>query len=202
LTDPLLRDSSHFNWTIVPLFVIVVYFYFRQAELRNYSRILAALALWGMDWFNEIWNGLVNHFAGAPVWGIAHDTSWLILIGLNIEIVLMFAVLGLACTLLLPEDRNLKIAGINNRLIFACLNSVLCVLVEITLNHFGMLTWAWPWWNATHPWLIFLIGYMPFFVAAYWVYDMPDLRRQLITVGTILGIDVVALSICLWMGLV
>lgn len=196
-----LRDPSHFSWTIVPLFVIVVYLFFRQAELGNWSRILAALALWGMDWFNEIWNALVYHFSGfAPVWGIGHESSWLILIGLNVEIVLMFAVLGLACTLLLPADKNLKILGINNRLFFACLNSLLCVFVELALNHFGMLTWMWPWWNATHPYLIFLIGYLPFFLVAYAVYDMPSRRNQIATVGTILGIDAVALAVFLALG--
>ena len=196
----MLRDTTHFSWTIVPLFVIVIYLFFRQAEMRNWSRILAALALWGMDWFNEIWNALVNHFTGKPVWGIAHDSSWLILIGLNIEIVLMFAVMGLACTLLLPADKHLRIAGLNNRLVFACVNSALCVLVEIALNHFGMLTWAWPWWNARQPWLIFLIGYLPFFLVAYAVYDLQSLRRQIATVGTILGLDTLALAIFLSLG--
>jgi hypothetical protein len=190
----MLRDPSHFSWTIVPLFVIIVYLYFRQAEMQNWSRILAALGLWGMDWFNEICNALVLHFSGkAPVWGIGHDSSWLILAGLNIEIVLMFAVLGLASTLLLPADKQLKIGGINNRLVFAAANSLLCVLVELVLNRFGMLLWAWPWWNATHPWLIFLIGYLPFFLVAYWIFDMPSRRAQLVTVGGILGFDAAAL---------
>ncbi|HVA28783.1 MAG TPA: hypothetical protein VNF68_11420 [Candidatus Baltobacteraceae bacterium] len=39
-----LRDPAHFSWTIVPLFVIVVYLYFRQAEMNNWARILAAVA--------------------------------------------------------------------------------------------------------------------------------------------------------------
>lgn len=198
----MLRDTSHFSWTMVPLFVIVVYFYFRQAEQQHWARIFAALAFWGMDWINEIANGLVDHFTGKPVWGIAHESSWLILIGLTIEITLMFAVLGLASTLLLPADKHARIAGVNNRLVLAVANSILCVMVEIALNHFGMLTWAWPWWNATHPLPIFLFGYMPFFLVAYWVYDMPDIRQQLKAVGAILSIDAVALSICLWMGLV
>ncbi len=196
-----LRDPTHFSWTIVPMFVIVVYLYFRQAEMGNWSRILAALALWGMDWFNEIWNALVLHFSGrAPVWGIGHESSWLILAGLNIEIVLMFAVLGLASTLLLPADRHLKILGVNNRLFFACLNSLLCVGVELVLNRFGMLLWAWPWWNASAPWLIFLIGYLPFFLVAYAVYDMKSRRGQIATVAAILGFDAVALAAFLLLG--
>jgi len=196
-----LRDTAHFSWTIVPLFVLVVYLYFRQAEMGNWSRILAALALWGMDWFNEIWNALVLHFSRyAPVWGIGHESSWLILVGLNIEIVLMFAVLGLASTLLLPQDKRLKILGVNNRLFFACLNSLLCVVVELALNRFGMLIWQWPWWNATAPWLIFLIGYLPFFLVAYAVYDMESRRRQIATVAAILGFDAVAFATFLSLG--
>lgn len=196
-----LRDPSHFSWTIVPLFVIVVYLYFRQAELGNWSRILAALALWAMDWINEILNALVYHFTGyAPVWGIGHESSWLILIGINVEITLMFLVLGLASTLLLPADKNLRILGINNRLFFAGANSVLCVLVELVLNRFGMLVWRWPWWNATHPWLIFLLGYLPFFLVAYAVYDMASRRRQIATVGALLAIDAIAFAAFLSLG--
>lgn len=195
-----LRDPSHFSWTLVPLFVVVVYLYFRQAEMGNVSRILAALALWGMDWFNEIWNALVYRFTGNPVWGIGHESSWLILIGLNIEIVLMFAVLGLVSTLLLPADKTVKILGVNNRLFFACLNSLLCVGVELVLHRFGMLIWHWWWWDATAPWLIFLIGYLPFFLVAYWVYDMPTRKQQITTVATILGIDTIALAVFLSLG--
>lgn len=196
-----LRDPSHFSWTIVPLFVIVVYLYFRQAELGNWSRILAALALWGMDWVNEILNALVYRFTGyAPVWGIGHESSWLILIGINVEITLMFLVMGLAATTLLPADKSLRILGMSNRLFFACANSVICVLVELVLNRFGMLVWRWPWWNATHPWLIFLLGYLPFFLVAYAVYDMQSRRRQIATVGAILGIDAIALAVFLSSG--
>lgn len=181
--------------------MIVVYLYFRQAELGNWSRILAALALWGMDWINEILNALVLRFTGyAPVWGIGHESSWLILIGINVEITLMFLVMGLAATTLLPADKGLRVFGINNRLFFACANSVICVLVELVLNHFGMLIWRWPWWNATHPWLIFLLGYLPFFLVAYAVYDMESRRRQMATVAAILGVDAIALATFISLG--
>lgn len=197
----LLRDTSHFGWYIVPMFVFVIYAYFREVEHRNWSRVLAALAFWGMDWFNEIWNALVLHFSQfAPVWGTAHESSWLILIGLNVEITLNFAIMGLAATMALPLDKNLKIAGISNRLWFAAGNSVLCVLVEIALNHFGMLTWDWPWWNASHPLGIFLLGYLPFFLVCFWVYDMECRQRQIYTVAGILGFDALLMAILIPMG--
>jgi hypothetical protein len=40
------------------------------------------------------------------------DTAYLILIGLNIEIRFMFAIMGVAATLALPEDRKIKILGV------------------------------------------------------------------------------------------
>ncbi|MEA3440237.1 MAG: hypothetical protein U9R58_08140 [Chloroflexota bacterium] len=41
--------------------------------------------------------------------------------------------------------------------------------------------------------MIFLIGYLPFFLVSFWVYDMPTLRQKAITVGVIFSIDIIAL---------
>ncbi len=66
----ILRDGSQFQWYVIPLFALVVYVYAVEIERQNWSLVFAGLAFWGMDWFNEIWNGLVFHFTGhAPVWG-------------------------------------------------------------------------------------------------------------------------------------
>lgn len=35
------------------------------------------------------------------------------------------------------------------------------------------------------PYLIWLIGYLPFFVVAYWVHDMTSVRRQAAVTGTL-----------------
>lgn len=188
-----LRDASHFSWQMIPLLLIVLYAYAREADQGNWSRVLAALAFWGMDWFNEICNGLVFHFSQyAPVWGIGHPSSLLIFMGLNLEISFNFAIMGLVATMLLPKQRDMRVAGVNNRVVFALVNSLLCVLVELALHHFGMLVWEWPWWNETHPLPIFLLGYLPFFLVAYWVYDMPSRTRQIGVAATILAIDLVA----------
>ncbi|AAB89929.1 hypothetical protein [Archaeoglobus fulgidus] len=45
------------------------------------------------------------------------------------------------------------------------------------------------------PVLIFLIGYLPFFLAAYWIYDMESVRKQAITAGAILSFDAAMLAI-------
>ena len=90
----ILRDPNQFNWYVISLLAFTFYVYTIEIEKKNWSIVLAGLAFWGMDWFNEIWNSLVFHFTGyAPVWGApGGNTAFLILIGLNIEIMFMFSV--------------------------------------------------------------------------------------------------------------
>jgi len=45
------------------------------------------------------------------------------------------------------------------------------------------------------PFLIWLVGYMPFFVVAYWVHDMGSLRRQIAVVGGLAAVVLVSLGI-------
>jgi len=196
----ILRDGSQFQWYVIPLFALVVYVYAVEIERQNWSLVFAGLAFWGMDWFNEIWNGLVFHFTGyAPVWGTPGDTAYEILIGLNIEITFMFAIAGIAFAKMLPPDKRLKILGIPNRLVFAVVGAVFCVFVEVLLNAVGALTWEYPWWSARAPWLIFLFGYLTFFLVSFWVFGMDSVKKKAIVVGTILGVDIVALI--LFMGI-
>jgi hypothetical protein len=179
---------------VIPLFALVVYVYAVEVERRNWSLLFAGLAFWGMDWFNEIWNSLVLHLTGhAPVWGAPGDTAFLIFVGLNIEICFMFAIAGIAFGKMLPPDPGLKILGVPNRLAIAVAGSAFCVVVEIWLNSIGALTWDYTWWNVGAPWLIFLVGYLPFFLVSFWVHDMPTLRAKAKTVGVIYGVDLAAL---------
>ena len=190
----ILRNPGTFQWYVITLFALIVYVYAVEVERRNWSLVFAGLAFWGMDWFNEIWNGLVFHFTNyAPVWGAPGKTAFLLLIGLNIEICFMFAIAGVAFSKMLPADKKLKVFGIPNRWLFAILGSIFCLIVELLLNATGALTWDYTWWNISAPWLIFLIGYLPFFLVSFWVFDMPTLRQKAITVGSILGFDVICL---------
>jgi hypothetical protein len=192
----ILRDGSLFQWYVIPLFALVVYVYANEVERRNWSLVFAGLAFWGMDWFNEIWNGLVFHFTQyAPVWGAPGSTAYLILIGLNIEICFMFAIAGIAFSKMLPKDKKMKLLGIPNRLLFAVVGAAFCVFVEYLLNAVGALTWEYPWWNAGVPWLIFLVGYLYFFLVSFWVFDMESVKNKMITVGAILGFDVICLVV-------
>ena len=194
----ILRDGSLFQWYIIPLFALTVYVYAAEVERQNWSLVFAGLAFWGMDWFNEIWNGLVFHFTQyAPVWGAPGKTAFLILIGLNIEICFMFAVAGIAFAKMLPAKKRLKIFGVPNRLFFAVTGSIFCVIVEILLNAVNALTWDYSWWRTSAPWLIFPIGYLPFFLVSFWVFDMKGFRKKITTVGVIYAVDIISLILFL-----
>ena len=190
----ILRDTSLFQWYVIPLFALVVYVYSVEIERRNWNLVFAGLAFWGMDWINEIWNSLVLHFSGyAPMWGAPADTALLLLVGLNIEIMFMFSIAGIAFGKMLPPDPKQKILGLPNRIFFAITNSAFCVIVEIWLNHIGALTWDWRYWSATSPIPIFLFGYLHFFLISYWVHDMKTVRAKAITVGIIFGVAIFGL---------
>ncbi len=187
-----------FKWYLIPLFAIIVYMYAVEIEKQNWNRVFAGLAFWGMDWFNEIWNALVLHFTQeSAVWTCSGETGFLILVGLNIEITMMFAMAGIAFTKMLPEDKDWKIPVINlpNRWFFIVGNAIFCVIVEIILNQAGALIWHYPFWEATlfGSILIVLIGYMPFMAVSFWVFDMKERKNQLITLGVIYIIDISAL---------
>lgn len=192
----ILRDGSLFQWYIIPLFALVVYVYAVEVERRNWNLVLAGLAFWGMDWFNETWNGLVFHFTRyAPVWAAPGKTAFLILIGLNIEICFMFAIAGIVFAKMLPADKKTKILGVPNRFFFAVTGSIFCVFVEYLLNQVGALTWDYTWWNRDAPWLIFLLGYLPFFLVSFYVFDMESLKGKIRIVSAIYIFDILCLAV-------
>jgi hypothetical protein len=188
----ILRDTHQFQWYVIPIFVIVVYIYASEVYRREWSIVLAGIAFWGMDLFNEIWNGLVFHFTQySACWTTPGKTAFLIFIGLNIEITMMFAILGICFVKILPKDKTRKILGIPNRWFFVVINSVVCVFIEVLLNLADALIWEYRWWNIPHVWLIILLGYMPFMIVSFWVYDMHKIRNKIATVSTILAVDAV-----------
>ncbi len=190
------QGSQTFQWYVIPLLAFIFYVYTVEVEKRNWNLVLAGLAFWGMDWFNEIWNALVLHFTGyAPVWGAPGRTAFLILAGLNIEIMFMFAVSGVIWTKMLLPRKEDKILGLPNRWFVAAAGSAFCVFVEYLLNSAGALTWEYPWWNRGAPWLIFLFGYLTFFIVAFWVFDMKSMKSKLLAVCSLWALDVLALAV-------
>lgn len=189
----LLRDADQFKWYVIPLLLLVIYVYSVEVERRNWNVLFAGLALWGMDWFNEIWNALVFHVTErAPVWAASAPTAYQILIGLNIEICFMFAIMGIAAAKMLPPKET-RIFGLPNRPVLIAANSAAAVGVEVLLNKAGVLTWDWSWWQPGFPFLIWIIGYVPFFAACFYVHDLVGVRRKAIVVGAIFAIDALAL---------
>ena len=191
-----LRVGSNFQWYVIPLLSFVFYVYAVEFERKNWNLVFAGLAFWGMDWFNEIWNSLVFHFTNyAPLWCAPGDTAYLILIGLNIEIMFMFAVAGIIWAKFLLPDKKAKILGINNRIFIAVAGSIFSVVVELLLNAVDALTWDYSWWSATSPVPIVLFGYLHFFLVAFWVHDMESILKKAITVGSIFAFDAAAILV-------
>ena len=92
------HPSLTMHWYTVPIFLVLFYILGKETHDKHYQVLAGGVALWGMDLFNEIWNSMVCFISGyAPVWGTpmgVGDTSFLILIGYNIEISMMFLMMG------------------------------------------------------------------------------------------------------------
>jgi hypothetical protein len=184
--ERLLRAPGHFNWSTVTLLALVVYVYAVEVERANWSAVLAGLAFWLMDWFNEIVNALVLHFNGhAPLWTVTGNSSYVILIGLTIEISLFFAINGVIFVKLLPADRGVRILGLPNRWAIALGLSLVSVGVELLLHALGVFHWYYWWWNVASFPVIVVLGYLTFYVVAFIVYDCPRRSRQLAIVGAL-----------------
>jgi hypothetical protein len=197
----ILRDGSQFQWYVIPLLAIVFYIYTDEIQNRNWSVVLAGLAFWGADWINEILNSIFFHINGrAPLWGAPGATAFLILIGLNIEIMFMFSIAGVVWSKMLLPDKKTKILGLPNRWFIAIAGSAFCVFVEMLLNNVDALTWDWAYWDTNTPWLIFIFGYLWFFVVAFWVHDMETIKKKLTAVGILWGIAI-ALALIFGVGL-
>lgn len=172
----MLRDPSTFQWSTIPLLGFAIYVYAVEIERRNWSLVLAGLAFWLMDWVNEIANALVLHFTDyAPIWTATGHTSFQILVGLNIEISLLFFIAGIAFCKQLPTDPAARVLGVPNRWVMVFGFSLFSVLVEILLNRTGYFSWAYWWWNFPNIPLIVIFGYGTFYAIAAWVFDLPKI---------------------------
>jgi hypothetical protein len=194
--EHMLRAPGLLDWSTVTLLALAVYVYAVEVERANWSVVLAGLAFWLMDWANEIVNALVLHFTGrAALWTVTGHTSFLILIGLTVEISLFFAINGIVFAKLLPADRGSRVLGLTNRWALALGLSVVSVGVELLLVADGVFHWYWWWWNvATFP-VIVVFGYLTFYVVAFWVHDMRDRSRQLRVVGALATLDLAGLVV-------
>jgi hypothetical protein len=192
----ILRDVSQLQWYVIPLLSLVAYVYANEIERKNWNVVSAGLTYIGLDVFIEIVNSLIFHFTQfAPAWGTPGKTAFLLLIGMNVEIFFMFALVGLVMSKFLPKYRRGTILGIPGRLAVALGAGAFCAFVEVCLNKAGILTWEYPWWNSGPAALVIVGGYFLFFRISFWVYDLENLRRKIITVGSLLSLDVLCIIV-------
>ena len=190
-----LRTPGSLHWGAVWLLVVTTYFYGNEILQRRTRVVAAGLALWFADWINEIINSGVLAWTGrAALWTETGGTFYQITVGLNAESTALFALYGMIYAKMLPADRSLRILGMNNRLAVALALSASSVATEVVLTQAGIFHWYYGFWNV--PWglpVIFLAGYLWFFLAAAWAYDAPSDRAACTRAGA-LGVVAVALG--------
>ena len=204
-----LRDVSMIKWYVIPLLAIVFYIYTREMkEARtsgNWNAIFAGLTIFGVDFFNETWNGWVMHLTQrSAVWTTPGDTALRTMVGWNIEIMFMFSILGIIFYHTLT-GKNIKILGIPEQWFWAIGYSAFCVFVECLLNVGGHLVWEYEYWRLSFKgvWLIFLFGYFHFFFFANIVIGLSTIKKKIIAVGIIYAVpiimNIIALGFLGWM---
>ena len=187
----ILRNGENFHWFVITLLALVIYVYANEISKKNWKGVAAGLALYMVHWFYEILNALIQHFSGHALWTVPGGTSFLLLVGVGIELSFMFSIAGLVMSKLLPEDPKTKIFGINNRVLFAVGNAAFFAIFEIFLAKTPAFAWVYPWWGALP---VFVTVYIPFFLAAFLCYDWPR-PRQASFIGALFAVNAVMLVV-------
>ena len=185
----MLRNPTVFQWYVIPLLAVVIYIYANEIQNKRWDVVAAGLALYTVHWFVEIINALIQHFTGHALWTVPTGTAFLLLIGVGVEISLMFSIAGLALSKLLPPDPKAKILGVNNRVLFTIGWAAFFAVFEIFLVQTPTFVWVYPWWGALP---VFLFVYIPFFAAAFYVYDWTH-PQQIKFIGMLGAVDVMLL---------
>ena len=193
-----LRDLTMIKWYIIPLLAIVSYIYTREIKeahkTKDWNAVLAGLTIFGVDFFNETWNGWVMHLTQrSAFWTTPGDTALRTLVGWNIEIMFMFLILGIIYYHSLSESKKGKILGLPEKWFWAIGFSAFCVFVECLLNIGGHLVWEYPFWYLSFKgvWLIFFFGYFHFFCFAILVISLKSMKAKLTTVGIIYAVPII-----------
>jgi len=187
----ILRSGDLFDLSVIFMLVVVLYIYFNEFNKKNYNTIVAGLTLYMIHWFVEIINGVVQAVLGHALWTVPAGTSYLILIGLGIELNLMFAIAGVAQSKLLPEDPKEPMFKIGRFVIPKPLaigigNALIASIIEIFLIFTRSFVWVWWWWNAV---TVFIFVYIPFFVvSAYSYYWNPKKQRNFLIIFAIVNL--------------
>ena len=193
------RNTDNFNWTFIAILAFVAYVYATEYQRRNFSGIVAGMALYMVHWLYEITNAIICAATGYALWTVsAKSTSFIILIGVSWELSMMFSVAGIATHKLLPEEAGKKILGINNRVLFAVANAAAFSLVEVFLASTPAFIWVYPWWGAIP---VFITTYIPFFLAAFLVPDAKP-KTQRLFIGSLAALNVLLLCVLVPLGVI
>lgn len=198
LAKAAVRSTANFNWSFIAIFAFVVMIYVDEIHKKNYKAIAAALMLYSVHWLYEIANAVICHFTGYALWTVSPEsTSYILLIGVSWELSMMFAVAGFTSKLL-PADKDMKILGINNRIVFAIGSALLFSLVEIFLAATPAFIWVYKWWGAIP---VFITTYIPFFLASYLIYDKePKTQKKWII--SLASVNIVLLAVLIPLGII
>ena len=198
LAKAAVRDPSNFNWSFIAIFAFVVIIYVDEIHKKNYKAIAAALMLYSVHWLYEIANAVICHIWGYALWTVSpQSTSFILLIGVSWELSMMFAIAGFTSKLL-PADKNMKILGINNRIVFAIGSALMFSLVEVFLAWTPAFIWVFPWWGAVP---VFITTYIPFFLASYLIYDKePATQKKWII--SLASINIILLAVLIPLGII
>ncbi|TAL35447.1 MAG: hypothetical protein EPN93_10480 [Spirochaetes bacterium] len=187
----LLRSGDVFQWYVITLLALVFYVYFNEISNKNWRGIAAGLSLYMVHWFFEIMNALIQHFSGHALWTAPTGTAFLLLVGVGVELSLMFSIAGLIFSKILPPDPKMKIFGINNRLAIALGNAAFFSIFEIFLAKTPAFVWVYSWWGAFP---VFVTVYIPFFVVSMYCYDWAP-RIQRTVIGTLFAVNALMLIV-------
>ena len=198
LAKEAVRSTANFNWTFIAILAFVVMIYVDEIHKKNYKAIAAALMLYSVHWLYEIANAVICHFTGYALWTVSPEsTSYILLIGVSWELSMMFAVAGFTSKLL-PANKDMKILGINNRIVFAIGSALFFSLIEVFLASTPAFIWVYKWWGAIP---VFLTTYIPFFLASYLIYDKePKTQKKWII--SLASVNIVLLAVLIPLGII
>lgn len=193
------RSTEYFNWTTIFFLAVVVFIYGYLFKKKEYKLLIAGISLYSVHWLCEICNALIMKIWGYPLWACTNDsTSYLLLIGVSVELSFMFALAGICAYQMLPDNKNMKILKIPVKWWVVIVMSILFSVIEIFLASTGKFLWVYPWWGAL---LVCVTVYVPFFIAAIFVPDAP-VKFQKIFIPSIIGLNILLLAILVPLGII
>jgi hypothetical protein len=192
-----LRDFATLKWYVIPMMGFLFYIYATEIKegrrTGNFDALFAGLTVFGMDFFNETWNGWVLVLTGhSALWTAPGDTALRTMVGWNVEIIFWFLVAGLIWYHSLLDDKRQKILGIPNPLFWGIAFSAFSVFIEWFLNIGGLLIWEYSFWTRTFSGviLIFFLGYLHFYLAAWFVITRKTMKAKIMTLAVIYAVSI------------